>query len=736
LKSEVLLGADRHNEPWSAEGQIVLKTSAVEPAPPAATFDLGRSSLLRREKAAPFAAARSGEPSALSASAWVIIHAALYITYSLCYLGTEPSPGNPSLPLGWLAWFDQSNYLSQSASFAKHTWRTTYQYYPPLYPWLGSWFIEFWPAHPFYLIDFAGLAAHAASIVVIGRRCFGMGVASLSIVGAFVLFPFITLDQWAVPWTTSVSAGLGAMLLLIFARFALRDWAVATTADWIWIAVYSLGYGAIFAVRPLDVVVWLPASLIFYAHLFLRSLHPLRLSFPLKRAATLTLVVAAGGLLLPILYAYFNYANTGTIEGTYVAVQRGSGYQFYGFLRKFISLFLDSGTVYVESDASIADRFWPVYLAFPLILYYSFAARGPLRAAVLTIAAQFAIYTPFGDLLPNGLYRFFNVHYFAWTFPWLLLLCLGFLGSFLRLTRATSRPSLAAVVAVGVASLLCWLVTLRAYPVGEAKVAALSSHEVEITLDASRGVDFIDVLGATATWPELYLDLGANQLEVDGKPLRIVAEYRLWPINDGLRITFPRTNVGQHFLLRFNPKGHIDPKLLAARAALASPSVSCRFVDCTMPSLLPAADPITKPTTLVLGATGNAAAYLADGWSFAEDWGRWTSKVSGHVIFNVGAHGPLSIRAYIRPLLSAKRRSQTVSITANGCPVADVSFSIPIDAVQLIEGAMPQTCVSSDGKVDLAFTSDRAVKPRAIGLGDDGRSLGIGVQSIDIVVRR
>ena len=675
--------------------------------------------------------ARRGAPLS-SLAQWSLILSGVFFLYTCTYLATAALPGNPEAPLGWWGWYDQGGYIASARAFADGTWRTVEHLYPPLYPWLGSYFIDVWPDHPFFLVDFGGLAIYVVALVAIGRRIFGRLATWCAVTGSFLLFPALTTQQWTTPWTTSLSSGIGASMLLVLARFAGRRWTVASPFDWFLVGLYSLSIGAIGAVRPLDFIVWLPAALTFYFGILRTSANPWRPGFAIRRALLLGAIVVTAGLLVPALYVGFNYATSGTFLGTYIIRNSVNGYQVHGLVRKFVSLFFDSSTVYVEPDQAIADRFWPLYLAFPLIVYY--LVKGPLilRVLCITIATQFLLYVPYADLLPNGVFRYGNIHYFTWTLPWLSMFGLGFVRSIVGAGAPRSRRTTAEIAMVATCTVLCFLVTLRAGPVGTATATTSSAHGITAELNAPQGVDFVDIVGATGSWPDVYF--GANTLEIDGRPYRMVAEFRLVPTEQGLRVILPRTVLAQRFALTLDPGIRIEPAIVAARASGVSVSFSCRVTAACSTTPLTAPLPFITTTTTVEFADGEMSApYLVDGWYQAEDWGRWSTAPKADLAFHVDHPRAVPIEATVQPLVSPARPVQTITIKANACPVGEATFTLPSDAApKTIVGEIPASCIAADGNIDLALSTDDAPTPKAIGIGEDGRTIGLGIQRLKI----
>jgi hypothetical protein len=85
---------------------------------------------------------------------------------------------------------------------------------------------------------------------------------------------------------------------------------------------------------------------------------------------------------------------------------------------KFVSLFLDSASLYVERASLSSDDSHGCSRHSSRSRTAFSSVRGGCGQQRWRSALQVALYVPFDDLLPNGLYRYFNYHYFRWAF-WL-----------------------------------------------------------------------------------------------------------------------------------------------------------------------------------------------------------------------------------------------------------------------------------------------------------------------------
>lgn len=291
-----------------------------------------------------------------------------------------------------------------------------------------------------------------------------------------------------------------------------------------------------------------------------------------------------------------------------------------------------------------------------------------------------------------------------------------------------SRQSVATTLAIVALSICFALVDLQARPVGRANIEPVKEHEVDITLDVSRRIDFIDIAGVRGSWEALYL--GNHELLVDGVPFSKISMFRLLPTASGVRLLLLRTVSAKTFALKLDPMTSTDLSILAAQAANVGLSFTCRALgSCDVPALLPLVD---APIDLSL-ADGIAKPFLLSGWYPVEPWGRWSSSPDAEVGFRISRPHDVAFSASLQPLLSSSHAGEPVTVLANGCVVGSANFSSTSETgPKTITGSVPSACIGPDGRVELNFRVDRTFTPTAIGLGEDKRAIGIGLRSLKI----
>jgi hypothetical protein len=460
--------------------------------------------------------------------------------YALAYWLYPSTPGNWHA-LGWWGWFDQGQYLLAANAFAQFDLSPDKFYYPPLYPFLGALFVQWWGLHPFWLIDLAGLVWFSAVFILFASRYVSRRAAVLLYL-ASVLLNHRVFPDFLIPWTTTVSAALLSVGLYGLLRVsdrtpekARRGMTVAAVLG------VSLSLGLIACLRPVDSlvggIVWLGCM----GYVWRTAKRPSLVAA--SREWKRTLGAGLGGLLIgPAIFLAFNYLVFGSVQGRYVQATVANGYFPADLAEKFVSLFFDGYALYLEPRSGIAEHF--PWMALSLLGLGFVLLKGDwlLRTLALALCAQFILYLPYSDLLPTGVWRFHNLHYFKWTFPYMALLAWLLVAHALRSWRDDKkRAALRIGALLGAWTLLVSLSlsvdlsTVDASP--SLSGSAKTSEPFSLTLHTTE-IDLIDVTGMQGEFADVYF--GRHRLWVDGVEWHHVRDYRVLPAPWGIRVLFIR----------------------------------------------------------------------------------------------------------------------------------------------------------------------------------------------------
>ncbi len=458
---------------------------------------------------------------------WVFFFALIIYTFS--YLKQAALPGNNLVyPEGWWGWFDQGQYLREANAFLHHDLNPNNYFYPPLYPILGAAFIALGlNQHPFFFTDGIAYGIFASISFAIARRYFSV-LWSAAIVLITIVFNKNVLDNFAIPWTSSVTCVAYAGSFAILAFQVNRDKKSGTLRQIVLSStLMALLFGLVVLTRPVDAAV---APIFFLSLLYINSTSIQSGSFNWVAALQTSGILGSIFLLAIVALLVFNkWIFHAYFGGYFNSTVTENGYFPSELLPKLFTLLRDGYTVNLEQGSSVTTHF-PWMLLSGLGMVYAFVRRDLLLCVIsVVILAQLCLYAPYGDLLPNGMWRYHNIHYFKWMFPFLGILALYALKETFTISKITKKNRLV---------LYLLLITSIRYSTATTEIADVKEPgpaTIALTMPKAR-TDFIDLSGLTGSFTSIYF--GAHQLSVDGKPLVKVKDFRMLPAPWGVRIIF------------------------------------------------------------------------------------------------------------------------------------------------------------------------------------------------------
>lgn len=339
----------------------------------------------------------------------------------------------------WSTWADQTRYLTSATALANLRFDPAEHWYPLLYPLLGAPFARLWPAMPFVLVDAICFVGTFIGFASVARR-FGIGpwLAATVFAVSTILYPEMG-RRWLEPWTTTPSAAL--IWLAIAATLAIFD-APASRRTAIGLA---LCLAAIPMVRPGDAGVAVVLGAMAGWKLIAR------------REWGIVALIAIVALACLAAYGALHVAIYGLHPSDYAVLSTEYGENFGWLGWKAYVLLLDPGAWFPEGEGLLHAFPWLILGAAGLL--FEVVRQGRQRLAAACIGLALAVYgatmIAYVDLLPSGLWRFNNVHYFKWMFPAFAL----FLVLFLRDVRH------APLTGAAIAAVLCLATCIRIVPV-------------------------------------------------------------------------------------------------------------------------------------------------------------------------------------------------------------------------------------------------------------------------------
>lgn len=357
-------------------------------------------------------------------------------------LSFKPAVLLGQMPPPFVGWSDQDRYLQSAHAFMRFDLHPDQHWYPVLYALLLAPVIALPPLYAALLVD---LACFMVTYLAFRRFARGWGVnawgAAALFIPATVAWPQ-TGDGWLQPWTTTPSAAL-IWVALTLAADVLHAPPTARMTSRAAIAC-GMALGLIPVSRPGDLVISAVVGLFLVVALLHRG----------DRAGLGRLIVAA---LVPLVIGIaLHLAIHGPAPSDYMRLSAAYGENLGWIGWKSWLLLIEPRPWYPEGFGLFTLLPWLPFGLCGLLL--ALLRPGPGRAVAAMTAGAVTGYgvltLGYLDLLPSGLWRFGNVHYFKWMFPvlalfaWLLArdgrrnprLALGLVGMMLALTSVRFEP--------------------------------------------------------------------------------------------------------------------------------------------------------------------------------------------------------------------------------------------------------------------------------------------------------
>ena len=456
--------------------------------------------------AAPMTASPSSAASRLARLnlALPVLGALLLAALYLWRYAADPAVpgGSAQFPEGWWGWWDQGHYLRSATALAQGNFDPAQHWYPLGYAMVAAPFVWLSRDHAFLAVDLLSLLGCYAGFLAFARRL-GIPAAwgSLVFVGS-VASSRLVFAQWVLPWNTSpVAALLWLLLATIAAHFGCGGPARRRPL--------LIGFlaAAIPLFRPTEALLSALCLLAVVLHDLLAAPHPW-----MERGRDLLRLVL-GGLLAVVPYALLHLRIYGLAPSDYMLHSQGLGFTLQGLGWKAYTLLVDPRPWFGEGEGLMRQA---PYMALALGgLAVAWVHGAAARLLGLLLVAHSLLYLSYVDMLPVGLWRFNNVHYWKWAMPGFGLMAFLLLRDLLRGRRAPAFP-LAPLALLASVPLLC----LQLVPVE--------------TASATAPARMLSYEGPAPGFDESFF--GQATMLDDGRMLRNVRDIRLIPYPGGFRV--------------------------------------------------------------------------------------------------------------------------------------------------------------------------------------------------------
>ncbi|PXX00851.1 DUF6311 domain-containing protein, partial [Mycolicibacterium moriokaense] len=142
--------------------------------------------------------------------------------------------------------------------------------------------------------------------------------------------------------------------------------------------------------------------------------------------------------------------------------------------------------------------------------------------------------------------------------------------------------------------------------------------------------------------------------------------------------------------------------------------------------------PTALDQELLFGPQASPGLLLDGGWSFGEDWGRWTGATEASLSFRLAQAPivPLGVAMKVRAFAPNSLPPRRVRVVIDGTEVADWSFTT--DTAEVRTFAIPASAINPSGIVTVHFELPDARRPIDLGASSETRLLGLAAAGLRV----
>lgn len=656
-----------------------------------------------------------------------IILLIVVLAYLATYFAIPATPGNApnDHPLGWWGWSDQGKYLLSANALSNFDFAPDKHFYPPLYSALGAIFLKWSSGHMYFVLNLFSLLWFAFVFVRFADR-YVPRWGSVALLFGTTIFNYTLFENYVIPWTSTLSVALLASGFLGLVWLDEVQNGLPSRVSGLQVFFVATCLGLLVPTRPADAVV---GGVIGLGLLIIYCQTRKKFVKSVPRISHFFLLSIVGASIGPLFFISFNTVVFGSPTGGYIQAAGANGFFPADLPEKFISLWLDGFTLYGEPNAGLTERYPWLFLSLAGLVWVLIRGDSLLRSVAYAIVVLFVLYLPYGDLMPNGLWRYLNIHYFKWSFPFLALFAVLLVNKVL-FSRRDRKGWVISLICLFVIPL--FLLSLHCFVDVTSVLMRTANNKKDISLELpEKRVDLIDIKGLSGGFTDVYF--GSHRLLLDGRELIRVRDYRLLPMSWGVRLLFIRPVVGHS--VEFYP----DQKLTRLPGPLSAQLGTYRF---TLGALKPFRQ-LARHTIITdynLGETidfsqqGISTLYATQGWSEPEAWGRWS--VNGESAIQMRLVEPssqvLELELVMGAFVGGSHTCQQVNVLVNAKEIARQSLCMGKGGEQpsSYKFVLAPELLRADSKIDIRLVTPNSISPKTLGISADDRVLGVGVRSL------
>lgn len=653
------------------------------------------------------------------------------LAYLATYFAIPATPGNApnDHPLGWWGWSDQGKYLLSANALSNFDFAPDKHFYPPLYSALGAIFLKWSSGHMYFVLNLFSLLWFAFVFVRFADRYIPRW-GSVALLFGTTIFNYTLFENYVIPWTSTLSVALLASGFLGLVWLDEVKNGLPTRVSGLQVFFVATCLGLLVPTRPADAVVGGVIGLgLLIGYWQTRK----KCVESVPRIGNFFFLSIVGVSIGPIFFLSFNTVVFGSPTGGYIQAAGANGFFPADLPEKFVSFWLDGYTLYGEPNAGLTERYPWLFLSLAGLVWVLIRGDSLLRSVAYAIVLLFVLYLPYGDLLPNGLWRYLNIHYFKWTFPFLALFAVLLAKHVFVSWCQGKKRAIPSILLFGIPFLL---LSLHFAVDMTSVVIHTANNQTDIAIELSNEqVDFVDFKGISGGFTDVYF--GSHRLHLDGRELIRVRDYRLLPMSWGVRLLFIRPVIG-HFLA-FYP----DQKVTRSPGPLSAYQGTYRFrLGALKPFRQLAQHEIF--TDYRLGETinfsqhGSSRLYATHGWSEPEDWGRWSINKEAVIQMRLAeptSHA-LELELVMGAFLGGSHACQQVNVLVNAKEISRQSLCMDKggEHPSSYKFILAPELFRANSKIDIRFVTPNSISPKTLRMSADNRVLGLGVRSFRLAV--
>ena len=647
----------------------------------------------------------------------------LTICYFCLYFYSPSTPGNHPFehPQGWWGWFDQGKYYVSAQSLKNLNFNIENHFYPPLYPIVGAVLLNCSTGHPYFLPNLVCFLWYSYIFILFSSIYFNRLISFILLLSTIVA-NYTLFEDWIIPWTTTLTSGLISTGIYALS-YNNKNYNTQGFLSKKVVFLVFLSMGLVVATRPLDSFVSIVICIGLYAQYIFQNRKQN------KDYLNFISISVFAGLIGTMLFFIFNLKVSGELLGNYFHIASSNGYFIKAIPSKFLDIFCDGNAVYGEKNTAILLKYPWLYISAAGSVWLLFRGSLAFKIVVTAVFTQYLIYLPYADLIPNGLWRFHNIHYFLWTFPYLALFGLVFLKDIIVALKNRNISTI--VCATLIITTILFIPFIRTYSIINESIEYKLNDKKFIEADLnSNKIDFIDLYGFEGDFNSIYF--GQHKLIINNFELTRIKDYRIIPLNGHIRVVFNKP-IRPNQLILFPDRGiHPINDLIKLESGSFHYKLGIKKEDDKYKGLFN----YKYGDSINFSRKGNTQLYVhLEGFSIPEDFGAWSMGKFSEIFLHNAAHPDhkLVMELIMSALVTDKHASQLLMISVNGIKTGEVLFTNKSDAkFSKYHFEIPEKSITNDLNLAIKLITPYCKSPKEIGMNSDERQLSVAIKSLRI----